>query len=106
MSARSFWLDERILPLYVATASLLMLLVRELWTSKPVKTLRRIEMDKKTEPLVCFLDRKGGITIALFKITRLASILVLLCISAVTAIKQLRLWDLALVVALVCSSLF
>lgn len=99
----SLWLDERILPSYIATASLFILLVRGVWVSRPVRILRGVNTDHKLLELERGKhEQKHGIVIAAFKVARLAGVLVLLGVSAVTAINYGLKWlDLALVGTLV-----
>ncbi|KIP05190.1 hypothetical protein PHLGIDRAFT_14688, partial [Phlebiopsis gigantea 11061_1 CR5-6] len=71
---RSFWLDERCLPLYAAALSLLTLVAA--WPYKPAVALHR-------DPRVNaswrgFLHERGGTTILLFKAARLAGMVALL----------------------------
>lgn len=90
------WLDERIFPCYVATASLFVLLVHGVWVSKPAKVLRGIDTNedvKCEEP-----GQTNGIVVGVFKIARLVGVLALLGLSTVTGIKHGLKWiDLALI---------
>lgn len=82
--------------------SLIILLVRGIWASKLVKLLRGIETNVEVGH-----NQKSGIAIAVFKLARLAGILVLLGLSGVTAIKHGLKWqDLALMGTLVRSLSF
>ena len=104
------WFDERIFPSYIAIASLIILFLQGLWASKPVKLLRGVDTDDAPElPKSSrgFVEKRGGIIIVAFKVARLAGVVALLQLSAITAIKHgFRLWDLALAGTLVRALLF
>lgn len=87
-TAPSVWLDERIVPFYVAGASLLSLLLQATWLSGPVQKLRGLHATKSAEPTKGFIDGVGGTTIFVFKFLRLDAALALLALLVYTAIRQ------------------
>ncbi|KIP05213.1 hypothetical protein PHLGIDRAFT_534841, partial [Phlebiopsis gigantea 11061_1 CR5-6] len=89
-SGKSIWLDERAVPSVVAMASLLTLLARGVW---PSKSLRGLSPDRDRENEVLgghFLTSRGGMTILIFKVTRLVAVMALFCLWGIAAIKNER----------------
>ncbi|KIP03407.1 hypothetical protein PHLGIDRAFT_242940 [Phlebiopsis gigantea 11061_1 CR5-6] len=85
---KSVWLDERIVPFYVAGASLLSLLLQATWLSPPVQRLRGLHATKTAEPSKGFIHGVGGTTIFVFKFLRLDAALALLALLVYTAIRN------------------
>ncbi|KAJ7141418.1 hypothetical protein C8R44DRAFT_763397 [Mycena epipterygia] len=93
----SLWSDTLIFPLYIATASIVTLLLHLLWSSKPVLKLR-VSYFKTTEQepedmtetysVAVHIEKHGGKTIFAFKAARLAGCLELLALSIFSLVSD------------------
>ena len=93
------------MPLYVAAASLLGLLLHATWVSGPVQKLRGLHATKEAEsaePSKGFIASVGGTTIFVFKFLRLDGVFALLALLVYSGIRNgWTLVDIATVAALV-----
>jgi hypothetical protein len=82
LSFNSVWSDERIIPAYVAAASLIFLATHAIVTSSVAQKWLSTGFPKQTspdiEPRTSWLQKRGGPTIIAFKTIRLLAISVLL----------------------------
>jgi hypothetical protein len=100
------WVDERVWPSYVAAASLLILILKAIWISSPLKRLRgqdaRNELEVESSTNSGYIAKRGGVIIFLFKLVRLLGVLALFSLTLVTAVRyRWRASDIALVATLV-----
>ncbi|KAJ7141437.1 hypothetical protein C8R44DRAFT_763446 [Mycena epipterygia] len=93
----SLWSDTLIFPLYIATASIVTLLLHLLWSSKPVLKLRvsyfktteqEPEDTTETHSVAVHIEKHGGKTIFAFKAARLAGCLELLALSIFSLVSE------------------
>ncbi|KAJ7797502.1 P-loop containing nucleoside triphosphate hydrolase protein [Mycena olivaceomarginata] len=93
MNAYSFWSDSFSFPLYVASASIVVLLSHLLWESKPGLKLRarysktvstQPEYASETTSIAGHVEAHGGTTLFAYKVARLLGCLILLSLSLVS----------------------
>ncbi len=81
----SIWLDERILPAYVAAVSFLVLAIQAVVHTKPVQKLFKSTSQQDAQPQGTWLSKRGGPVIFAFKLVRLAIVVAVFVVTLVSS---------------------